>query len=158
MHTAWHHLLLISEWHFHRHIVLKSYSAVPTLIIRASDQWNLAVRIKADTLTSVSCGTDFPAVQTDLSKVIHGSSCSWVVFCRQWGKGADSTPRCLPNTGLGHHCKAHPWDPEMHLSCSVDVIRVIHWLTLITSYSDRPLLGTGYFTKAGKYSSVQPKA
>lgn len=157
MHTAWHHLLLISEWYFHRHIMLKSHSAVPTHIIKASDQWNLAVHIKADTLSSVSCGTDCPAVQTDVSKVIHGSSCSQV-FCWQRGKGADSMPHCLPNIGLGHHCKAHPWDPEMHLSCSVDVILVIHWLTLIISYSDGPQLGTGYFTKAGKYSSVQPKA
>jgi len=73
-------------------------------------------------------------------------------------KGADSMPHCLPNTGLGHHCKAHPWDPEMHLSCSVDIILVMHRLTLITLCSGGLQLGTGYFTKAVKYSSVQPKA
>lgn len=154
MHIAWHNLLLISEWHFHRHIVHKLYFAVPTHIIRASDQWNLVVHIKADTFSSVSRGTDWTDVQIDVSKVLHGSSCSQVFCCWKWGKGADSMPHCLPNTGLGHHCKAHPWDPETHLSWSVDIIFVIHWLTLICSYSDGPQLGTGYFTKAGKYSSV----
>lgn len=54
--------------------MLKSYSAVPTHIIKAPDQWNLAVPIKADTLSSVSCGTDCPAVQIDVSKVIYSSS------------------------------------------------------------------------------------
>lgn len=158
MHRAWHHLLLISEWHFHRHIVLKSYSAVPTHIIKAPDQWNLAVPIKADTLSSVSCGTDCPAVQIDVSKVIYSGSCSQVFFCWEWGKGADSTPHCLLNMGLGHHCKAHPWDPEMYLSCSADINLAIRCLKLITLYTNGPWLGTGYFMKAVKYSSVQPKA
>lgn len=54
--------------------MLKSYSAIPTLIIRASEQWNLVVHIKADVLTSVSYGSDCLAVQIFVCKAIPGSS------------------------------------------------------------------------------------
>lgn len=153
MHTAWHHLLLISERCFLRHIVLKSSSVIPTHNIRASDQWNLVVHIKADTLSSVSCGNNCPAIQTGVSKVVHGSLCSQVL-CWQWGKGAHSTPCGFPNTGLGHHCKDHPLEPKMQCSCNPHHVSVNSNNLIRNS----PQLGTGCFTKAGGYSSVQPKA
>lgn len=110
MHRGWHNLLLISEWHFCRHIVCKSYSAIPTHTMRAWHQWNLVVCIKADTLSSV-----FVTLIAQLFKLMslksHVSSWSQVFFCWQWGKGAGSRSHCSPNTQLEHHCKAHPWDP-----------------------------------------------